>query len=86
MGIRPTSNVADIQARLESAHLDAVVWAKTPGESDGCSPNSQQKCTRVDAFCARDCNSTFQKCPAPEAGDWDDDMIKILAENANPAL
>ncbi len=51
LGIRPTSNVSDIQSRLESAHLDALVWAKTPGESDGCSPGSGQSCTRVDSFC-----------------------------------
>jgi cellulase/cellobiase CelA1 len=86
LGLRPTSNVSAIQSRLHSAMLDAVVWSKTPGESDGCSPNSSQKCTRVDSFCQRDCNSSFQKCPAPEAGQWDDDMIKVLVQNANPAL
>ena len=86
LGLRPTSNVSGMQSLLQSAVLDAVIWSKTPGESDGCSPGSGQSCVRVDQMCQRDCNSSFQKCPAPEAGQWDDVMIKTLVDNANPPL
>ena len=86
IGFRPTSKVSNFQAKLSSATLDALVWAKTPGESDGCSPGSGQKCTRVDNMCQRDCNTAFQKCPAPEAGQWDDNMMKYLADHAKPTL
>lgn len=61
-----------------SAQLDALVWIKPPGESDGCSPGSGVSCTRVDSMCRRDCGMPWQKCPSPEAGIWDEDMIKIL--------
>eukprot|EP00347_Sterkiella_histriomuscorum_P017690 403348372 len=86
LGLRPTSQVQELQKLLQSASLDAVVWSKTPGESDGCSPGSGQQCTRVDQMCQRDCQSEFQKCPAPEAGQWDDDMIKYLSDHAQPQL
>ena len=42
LGLRPTSNVSALQGQLRSAQLDAVIWSKTPGESDGCSPGSGQ--------------------------------------------
>lgn len=84
LGKIPTSQVSEIQAKLTSATLDAVAWLKTPGESDGCSPGSGITCVRVDSMCQRDCFEGYQKCPAPEAGKWDDDMIKILMTGWTP--
>jgi len=84
LGRVPTSQVSDIQSKLESATLDALAWLKTPGESDGCSPGSGVTCVRVDSMCQRDCYEGYQKCPAPEAGKWDDDMIKFLMSGWTP--
>ena len=81
LGFVPTSNVGGAQSKLISAKLDAFIWAKPPGESDGCSPGNGISCTRVDFMCQRDCAKPWQKCPAPEAGRWDDDMIKIFASS-----
>jgi hypothetical protein len=41
-------------------------------------------CVRVDSMCQRDCYEGYQLCPAPEAGKWDDNMIKVLVAGWNP--
>lgn len=76
LGYLPTSAfISQIQKKLFSAKLDALLWLKPPGESDGCSgPN----CLKMDSMCMRDCSSIWQKCPAPYAGKWDPSMIEIL--------
>lgn len=79
LGIAPTDDTQDF-SNAAQAPVDAFFWLKTPGESDGCSPGTNQKCTRVDDMCKRDCNKAWQKCPTPEAGQWDGDMIKVLVD------
>jgi cellulose 1,4-beta-cellobiosidase len=59
--------------------LDAYVWIKPPGESDGVSDPSAP---RFDAQCAAQDASTG----APQAGQWFDSYFVALATNANPAL
>jgi cellulose 1,4-beta-cellobiosidase len=55
-GVRPTTNTGD-------ALVDAFVWVKPGGESDGTSNTSA---ARYDAHCGYD----DALKPAPEAGTW----------------
>ncbi|EMD87617.1 glycoside hydrolase family 6 protein [Bipolaris maydis ATCC 48331] len=71
-GTRPTTNTGN-------ALIDAIVWVKPGGESDGTSDTSA---ARYDAHCGR--NSAFK--PAPEAGTWFQAYFEMLLKNANPAL
>lgn len=80
VGSFPTTNTGYDQ-------IDAFVWLKTPGESDGCTetlPDNTQ-CARFDEMCAStDSLGSFTDEPrAPEAGQWFDYQIKQLALNAN---
>jgi cellulose 1,4-beta-cellobiosidase len=62
-----------------AAGIDAYLWIKPPGESDGISDSSQKrfdiKCTSVDSMLG-----------APEAGQWFTEHFKILIQNAQPPL
>ncbi|KAL5339526.1 1, 4-beta cellobiohydrolase [Aspergillus crustosus] len=71
-GQRPTTNTGD-------ALVDAFVWIKPGGESDGTSDSSA---TRYDAHCGY--SDALQ--PAPEAGTWFQAYFEQLLKNANPAL
>jgi cellulase/cellobiase CelA1 len=51
--------------RDNNATLDAFFWIKEPS-SDGC---SNEGCTRRDCMCVRDCDTGYQLCDAPEAGE-----------------
>jgi cellulose 1,4-beta-cellobiosidase len=59
--------------------LDAFVWVKPGGESDGTSDTSA---VRYDAFCGK--ADAFQ--PSPEAGQWNQAYFEELINNANPAI
>jgi cellulose 1,4-beta-cellobiosidase len=62
-----------------TTNVDAYVWIKTPGESDGVSdPNAQ----RYDAKCS----SVDSAKNAPQAGEWFHDYFLDLVKNASPAL
>lgn len=71
-GIRPTTNT-------DNPLVDAFVWVKPGGESDG---TSNQSSNRYDGFCGKD--SAFK--PAPEAGTWFQAYFEMLLQNANPRL
>ncbi|KAK7040929.1 Beta-glucosidase cel3A [Paramarasmius palmivorus] len=71
-GMRPTLNTG-------SSLIDAIVWAKPGGESDGTSNSSA---TRYDAHCGQ--SDAFQ--PAPEAGTWFQAYFEQLVSKANPPL
>ncbi|RPA86103.1 cellobiohydrolase [Ascobolus immersus RN42] len=71
-GPRPT---ADTQDPL----VDALVWAKPGGESDGTSDPSS---ARFDEMCA----GVNAHVPAPEAGEWFDEYISALIKNAEPPI
>ncbi len=71
-GMRPTTDVADDV-------IDAVVWVKPGGESDG---TSDESAARFDEMCVGP--SAF--IPSPEAGDWHQAYFEMLIENANPSL
>lgn len=75
LGMRPTTDVAS----LGLSNLDALVWVKTPGESDG---TSDQQAKRHDQHC----NSQDSFIPAPEAGQFSDAIYDMLVKNANPPL
>ncbi|KAF3909339.1 Exoglucanase-6A [Arthrobotrys entomopaga] len=70
LGTRPTTVTGD-------CNVDAIVWVKPPGESDGTSDSSAP---RFDASCIN--ADAFQ--PAPQAGDWNEAYIEMLIKNANP--
>ncbi|KAJ4303826.1 1,4-beta-D-glucan cellobiohydrolase cel6c [Kalmusia sp. IMI 367209] len=71
-GVRPT---ADTGAEL----VDAFVWGKPGGESDGTSDTSA---TRYDSFCGKE--DAFK--PSPEAGEWNQAYFETLVKNAKPAF
>lgn len=71
-GQRPTTNTGN-------ELVDALVWVKPGGESDG---TSDQSATRYDGFCGKE--SAFK--PAPEAGTWFQAYFEMLLQNANPAF
>ncbi|KAF2855195.1 glycoside hydrolase family 6 protein [Plenodomus tracheiphilus IPT5] len=71
-GIRPTTNT-------DNALVDAFVWVKPGGESDG---TSDQSSARYDGFCGK---ASAMK-PAPEAGTWFQAYFQMLLQNANPKL
>jgi len=71
-GVRPTSSTGD-------SLVDAFVWVKPGGESDGTSDTSA---TRYDSFCGH--SDAFK--PSPEAGAWHQAYFEMLVKNANPAL
>ncbi|MGW0535079.1 glycoside hydrolase family 6 protein [Streptomyces sp. NPDC003032] len=76
------------------SHLDAFLWIKPPGESDGASkeiPNDEGK--RQDPMCDPDYtapnagNSKTGALPdAPLAGHWFHDQFAMLVKNAHPAV
>lgn len=71
-GTRPTTDTG-------SSLIDAIVWIKPGGESDGTSNSSA---ARYDGFCGN--NDAFK--PSPEAGTWNQDYFVALVQNADPAL
>lgn len=71
-GTRPTTATDD-------PLLDAIVWVKPGGESDG---TSNTTATRYDAHCGYD----DALKPAPEAGNWFQAYFVQLLTNANPAF
>ncbi|KAI5840756.1 putative 1,4-beta-D-glucan cellobiohydrolase C [Morchella snyderi] len=71
-GIRPDTATTD-------ALLDAFVWVKPGGESDGTSDTSA---VRYDAHCGL----ADALKPAPEAGTWFQAYFEQLLTNANPAF
>ncbi|KNG50486.1 cellobiohydrolase-like protein II precursor [Stemphylium lycopersici] len=71
-GRRPTSTTG-------SSLVDAFVWVKPGGESDGTSDTSAD---RYDSFCGK--SESFK--PSPEAGQWNQEYFEMLVRNAKPAL
>jgi cellulose 1,4-beta-cellobiosidase len=71
-GVRPTGTTGN-------SLVDAFVWVKPGGESDGTSDSSA---TRYDSFCGMPDAFT----PAPEAGQWNQAYFEDLVKNAVPAL
>ncbi|MFE6336025.1 glycoside hydrolase family 6 protein, partial [Streptomyces sp. NPDC057798] len=76
------------------SHLDAYLWVKPPGESDGASkdiPNDEGK--RQDPMCNPDYtapnagnNKTGALPDAPLAGHWFHNQFSMLVRNAYPAV
>ena len=70
-----------------NSSIDAYLWLKTPGESDGCTQTlpDGSACARFDSMCASvdAIGSRSGEPHAPEAGKWFDYQIKQLAENAD---
>lgn len=69
-GVRPTTSTG-------SSLVDAFVWVKPGGESDGTSDTSA---ARYDFHCGASSALT----PAPEAGTWFQAYFQQLLQNANP--
>lgn len=78
-----------------NSHVDAFVWIKPPGESDGTSDSSQttpdDEGKSFDPMCSPD-HITSSGYPtgamdgAPTAGHWFHNQFKMLVENAYPAI
>ena len=89
LGFRPEAS--------PEAGIDAYVWAKPPGESDGISragvtdPDDPAK--GFDAMCDPDAQSTFDSAfstnalaGAPHAGRWFPEQFRMLVQNAYPPI
>ncbi|RXW21712.1 hypothetical protein EST38_g4151 [Candolleomyces aberdarensis] len=74
-GTRPTAD----QAVINNENVDAIVWVKPGGESDG---TSDVNAVRYDA----NCRSPVAHVPAPEAGEWFNEYVVNLVKNAEPPL
>ena len=74
LGVRPI-----VAPRADIATIDAYLWIKPPGESDGTSDGGA---TRFDATCA----GSDAMTPAPEAGAWFGAYLIHAASKAQPAL
>lgn len=70
--MRPTADTGD-------ELVDAFVWGKPGGESDGTSDTSAD---RYDSFCGMPDAYT----PSPEAGQWNQAYFEELLKNAKPAF
>jgi cellulose 1,4-beta-cellobiosidase len=71
-----------------SDYIDAFMWLKTPGETDGCTemlPDGTA-CKRFDSFCGSvdSIGSRSGEPRIPEAGKWSSYIVTQLATNANP--
>jgi len=75
LGALPTSSPTGLGVN----NIDALLWVKPPGESDG---TSDATSPRYDAHCG----SADSVIPAPEAGTWFPSYVTMLAQNANPSL
>lgn len=75
LGERPVASPTG----LGVSNIDALLWVKPPGESDG---TSDSTAARYDAHCS----SVDSVTPAPEAGQWFPSYFLMLCQNANPAL
>lgn len=71
-GTRPTTNTGN-------SVVDAIVWVKPGGESDGTSNTSA---SRYD----HNCGKSDALKPAPEAGTWFQKYFEQLYNNANPSF
>ncbi|KAK6949046.1 hypothetical protein Daesc_009119 [Daldinia eschscholtzii] len=71
-GVRPTSQTGD-------ETLDAFVWVKHPGESDGTSDSSEPG---YDEICGKD----DALKPSPGLGLWHQAYFEMLVRNADPSL
>jgi cellulose 1,4-beta-cellobiosidase len=90
IGTRPTANP------VAGTHLDAYVWIKPPGESDGTSDATQTtpdpEGKRYDPNCDPTKTGTLTGAPtnalpnAPSAGSWFPAEFQMLVTNAFPAI
>jgi cellulose 1,4-beta-cellobiosidase len=89
IGARPVAN--------PMSHVDAFVWVKPPGESDGTSNSSQttpdSEGKSFDPMCDPNAQSTYNSSyrtgalpNAPPAGHWFGAAFELLVQNAYPAL
>lgn len=80
VGLLPTTNVPHPEL------IDAFLWLKTPGESDGCTKElpDGKTCARFDLKCGSSdsIGSKPGEPRAPTAGGWFDYQVKMLARNA----
>ena len=80
-GHRPTTTTED------STLIDAYLWLRTPGLSDGCTKMlaDGSECSHFDSVCAGadSIGTGDSKSLAPEAGQWFEHYVKLLADNAN---
>ncbi|QRN95619.1 glycoside hydrolase family 6 protein [Archangium violaceum] len=79
-------------AGYAASHLDAFVWIKPPGESDGASkeiPNNEGK--GADPMCNPDYDTKYNTKTgalpnAPLSGHWFHEQFAMLVQNAYPAI
>jgi cellulose 1,4-beta-cellobiosidase len=90
MGERPKA-----QPYGSASHIDAFVWIKPPGESDGTSHTDQTIPDSEGKSHDPMCNPLFQPSPgiytgamesAPAAGVWFHEQFTMLVENAYPSI
>jgi cellulose 1,4-beta-cellobiosidase len=84
IGERPTASPA--------YGIDAYVWVKPPGESDGTSEETEDPDRRPDERCRPDGMIPYTQAPtnalpnAPNTGQWFEEQFEMLVKNAFPPL
>ncbi|KAI8629710.1 glycoside hydrolase family 6 protein [Xylariaceae sp. FL1651] len=77
-GRRPTANTGD-------ENLDAFIWVKHPGESDGDRNGDGDEAGEV-VNVADECRAKSAVTPAPARDAWFQEYFEMLVRNAHPAL
>jgi cellulose 1,4-beta-cellobiosidase len=83
IGIVPTTSPA--------SQVDAFVWVKPPGDSDGVSgppgtPRLDGHCDPTNSSVSLGASGTDSLSGAPQAGQWFDAEFIMLVDNASPAI
>ncbi|KAJ3125923.1 hypothetical protein HK098_008116 [Nowakowskiella sp. JEL0407] len=82
IGERPKTNPA--------ANVDAFVWVKPPGDSDGVSekgaPRLDGHCDPTDTSVSLGASGEDSLSGAPQAGEWFEKQIIMLVDNASPKI
>lgn len=79
-GLPPTVVVNNTVGGISTngAHVDALVWIRPIGTSDGCSSTNDKCNCPPSLMCGMDCDTNFQICGAPDENVYDEDLFYCL--------
>ncbi|KAJ3115136.1 hypothetical protein HK098_007046, partial [Nowakowskiella sp. JEL0407] len=84
------AGIGDLPKTNPAAQVDALVWVKPPGDSDGTSDTTATRfdgnCDPNDATVSLGASGIDALSDAPEAGAWFDKQFIMLVDNASPKI
>ncbi|KAJ3115137.1 hypothetical protein HK098_007047, partial [Nowakowskiella sp. JEL0407] len=84
------AGLGDLPKTNPAAQVDALVWVKPPGDSDGTSDSSAVRfdgnCDPNDSTVSLGASGEDALSGAPEAGQWFDKQFIMLVDNASPKI